>query len=393
MTSRESDEVMVKFFEMCHSTDPELLRLPQPRRVELAGLVFHYPEALGDNAGEFLRLVRDRTRTRHEAMLPLLDANDGDLPHISGTTNAAVFEGIVTPARYFEWGGRIVRVEDSLNELLKQTDLGLEAPCFFARIPYPAVFVEFGTSRQHDPRFDIENTESGLHAVEGAYVSEVAYVVGEHGPATETQKALGLKDGERCRILEITIFGSPVGKSGLLDDASLFFSLIIRDKDEDRPLGGVLQEQLALYDRVGSGFVGYEPLSASSQLCIEANVDHLMKALLVMNTDAVTKSENIVFTDIKRQWERAGEKKRHKIERRMARAYDFIAVRCASNDDGTVPSHAVSRGVAPHWRRGHIRRQRVGENRAQTRLVWIKPCLVHGDMMATPPLRNYELRK
>lgn len=37
----------------------------------------------------------------------------------------------------------------------------------------------------------------------------------------------------------------------------------------------------------------------------------------------------------------------------------------------------TARGVRPHWRRGHFRRIRYGEQRSESRFGWIKPVLVN----------------
>ncbi len=39
-------------------------------------------------------------------------------------------------------------------------------------------------------------------------------------------------------------------------------------------------------------------------------------------------------------------------------------------------------GKRMHWRRGHLRNQRYGENRSLVKVVWIEPVLIHGELQS-----------
>jgi len=54
----------------------------------------------------------------------------------------------------------------------------------------------------------------------------------------------------------------------------------------------------------------------------------------------------------------------------------FYDTHSASND----PSEPTGRVVKTHWRRGHFRRQRHGKGLNQTKLVFIRPCLVNAEL-------------
>jgi hypothetical protein len=45
-------------------------------------------------------------------------------------------------------------------------------------------------------------------------------------------------------------------------------------------------------------------------------------------------------------------------------------------------------GKRMHWRRGHLRNQRYGENRSLVKVVWIEPVLIHGELQSAgvPPV-------
>ncbi len=53
-----------------------------------------------------------------------------------------------------------------------------------------------------------------------------------------------------------------------------------------------------------------------------------------------------------------------------------FADRVLSSESAGISDGAMK---APHWRRGHFRRQRVGSGRAKRRLVFVKPVLVNAD--------------
>lgn len=44
------------------------------------------------------------------------------------------------------------------------------------------------------------------------------------------------------------------------------------------------------------------------------------------------------------------------------------------------PSEPTGRVVKTHWRRGHFRRQRHGKGRNQTKLIFIRPCLINSEL-------------
>lgn len=61
-----------------------------------------------------------------------------------------------------------------------------------------------------------------------------------------------------------------------------------------------------------------------------------------------------------------------------------------SASDASVPTGLE---VEAHWRRGHWRRQRYGEDRADTRLIWIKPVLVRRDKGKPIGGRIYDVQR
>lgn len=76
-------------------------------------------------------------------------------------------------------------------------------------------------------------------------------------------------------------------------------------------------------------------------------------------------------------------KKATKLENRLSHKYDYILV---GNEHPKSDSYAKDDGKnkAVHWRRGHLRNQRFGQNLEQSHIVWIKPMLINKDMVTLP---------
>ena len=72
----------------------------------------------------------------------------------------------------------------------------------------------------------------------------------------------------------------------------------------------------------------------------------------------------------------------------MMRVYDRVLVGPVRFQDGQTGKHRA--GVAMHWRRGHIRRQRFGAGLTETRLAWIEPVLVNANETAPEP-KDYKV--
>jgi hypothetical protein len=226
----------------------------------------------------------------------------------------------------------------------------------------------------------ISNRASGLHEVEGAYIG--SYLVPPQDPlhaSTARAIALGLDPHRPTRVIEITITGSPIGKRDALDDASQDFALFIQD--EDACLGTLLARHNAYYRSPAAcdtpGFESPQPQEvALSTQVIEA----LAKVLLYLN---LPEAEQLLVperSDLERRLRQLGPKKAARFKRRLAKAYDRILIGPGTYPEaptempaGAEPHHSLR----PHWRRGHFRRIRYGEQLSEHRLGWIRPVLVN----------------
>lgn len=264
---------------------------------------------------------------------------------------------------------RIFRVDDDLVDLLNLTDVAEDIPVSMLKMPFQRCYVELGTKRETG--FFVRNEESGMHALEGAYLE-----VGEH-PL-------------RGRGLYVMFTGSPLGKSNVLDDAtsSIFLSL----KDPERLIQDELRDALneATTAALEAGLRA--PLRDDGA---EQNIQLICKALLYIGMPDIRKTVSLKRTELKAQVERLKSPgKRAKAERQLQRVSDEIWIHAPAGQ--LTPAQAAvssGAGVTPHWRRGHYRNQRYGAQLAFTKLVFIAPVLVNGSGAdaAASSTKNYRV--
>lgn len=97
-------------------------------------------------------------------------------------------------------GGRVYSFTERAIALLEKTHLSTDIPVSeLLNLPAPNIYIERGRTRDHNGHA-LNNSQSGLHPLEGAYVSSVV-------------------DSSGRARLEVTLTGSPVGRDDPMDDA------------------------------------------------------------------------------------------------------------------------------------------------------------------------------
>jgi hypothetical protein len=298
--------------------------------------------------------------------------------HAPAGLNVGLLMLMLSRARLRAQGDRLLQVAAPLHAQLAETDLGSGLPACFFRCPYPLVYIEFA----RPSGLQIINRVSGLHEVEGVYIG--SYRIPPHSDQHEGAgrvRHLALDPARETRVIELTITGSPVGKDNPLDDASVDLSLYIQD--EDACLGTLLERHIAYYrsSEITQAQPGFQiPEQAEIDLTAEV-IRHLAKVLLYLNLPDAEQAAKPERSELEKRLRGLGPKKAARLKRRMATTYDRIIIGPSvgvtleqDQADGSAPS---TRSVRPHWRRGHFRRIRYGEQRGESRLGWIKPVLVN----------------
>ncbi|MBK1618439.1 hypothetical protein CKO42_08315 [Lamprobacter modestohalophilus] len=363
--------------------DPKIWTLPHPVRMEAAvngeqvdrqmfehlGVLAGLEPYLGDAHASTEWIINNVPR-----MFAVGQTHFGLL----GGENMGSFMLTVARTRLRAQGDPILQLSTPLQTMLAQTDLVVGLPCRYFRPPSTLVYIEF--SRPNALR--VSNQLSGLHECEGAYLGSYELPAGHevfHNPARN--RALGLDPSQPVRAVEIVITGSPIGKSGVLDDASRDTLLLIQYEDEC--LQTVLERHMAWYNNPAAyANLGMAPVRADDVAMLRPVVELLAKALLYLHLGDAEQVKVNARSELARKRKGLGYKKQARLQRKLAAAYDRIVIGPASFPAPAEPQNHDSTGeaqrsVKAHWRRGHFRTILYGEKRRKQRLGWIKPVLVN----------------
>jgi hypothetical protein len=262
--------------------------------------------------------------------------------------------------RFLTCGGRVFTFTDELVQALHETNLGSDIPVSELRLPQPNIYIELGSGREASP-FSLYNTESGQHALEGAYVSSVLDA-----------------DGNEC--LEVTMTGSPVGHREMMDDAIEWASM--------RTTGqvSIAQSLIDAYTKPASADDSSPYFDDQSRLLEQANasvprLELIAKCILFLGLADAVKKEVLEGTEAKRALARAvsGAHKR-RAARVLARSYDRIVVEATPDEHSP---EATSRTLSQHWRKPHMRMQRHGPGLSLTKVILIRRQFINARVTAS----------
>jgi hypothetical protein len=213
--------------------------------------------------------------------------------------------------------------ETSITEWIINTVPGMQEMAMLSLgAPNATVYIEL--ARPSPLR--IVNRESGLHAVEGAYVTSHRIPPGARLlERADRVRGLRLNPEKETPVLELVLTGFPAGKAHVLDDASQ--DIVLSIQDEDEPLGLLLERHNAYYL---SAWVIAQPgfvLPEDNEVARAGEViDLLAKVLLYLN---LAEAEQLWITersDRERRLRGLGPKKAKRYARQLATAYDRILI-------------------------------------------------------------------
>ena len=178
--------------------DERLMRLPHPGRIAAHGALHAQAElfrafaptawAAARNPGCLRSAIAGLLATQHPGFAHAFCRSDRE-----AMMDAALWLMVAA--------GRIhcLQTTDALEERLRRTDFGRDVPGAFFRLPFPAVFLEFGARR--DFPVTLMHAESGGHVVEGVYLLEGQMLPSLTAPAREP-----------VRGFDVIVFGSAMGR-------------------------------------------------------------------------------------------------------------------------------------------------------------------------------------
>lgn len=335
--------------------------LPHPQRLRLFGLVDAERRLLERFAPGFLHAAGGSAQ--RSALVELLLEES---PRLAMALSAGGDRGeLLSLALRTMVGAGRVRVfstTDAFEDRMRATDFGDDVPAEYFRTPFDVCYFEFGSQR--DFPLEMVDPDSGVHRVEGAYLFEGRAPRDWGNPASEL-----------VRCFEVMVVGSPVGKSGHLDDSFIYGSFGITDE------GASIVAQM---DKAVAAFRAQFRRVLNDHVFRDV-VAHLAKILVYLGSRNARQEERRDGTAAALSLARGSQKP--KAVRRAALAYDRIVVgpehQARSMASGDTPCSTTR---ATHWRRGHLRMQRCGVRLSDVRPVWIEPVLV--GCGAVPPVAS-----
>ena len=346
-------------------SDKGLLSLPHHRRVALNDAIALEARFLEEFAPEVVAEAKREDSTRHSIASCMAER----YPFLAREIYQGHFDVLCDIGlRLMGYYGRIrsFQTTNALEDLLWQTDFGDDVPAEWLRTPFRDVYIEFGEHRRFP--VSISDPSSGQHVIEGCYLLS--------GLSARPSGERGLVRG-----FDVIIFGSPVGKVGLLNDTFTHMGLPI--EDETMPIAQLVDEVVRRYE---------ERDDFPNAAIFRPVLTHVAKVLVYLSTADARQV-------IRRDGSEAAAQlaalkspgKRAKAARRTAALYDRIVVgpeHAPANFGGSSSGAAVR----PHVRRGHIRSQPYGPQNSLRRPRWIQPMLIGSTSLTGVATPHYMVR-
>lgn len=249
-------------------------------------------------------------------------------------------------------------VDDALVEMLQNTDIADDVPVSMVNVPYSRFYVEFGKSRTCELR--LPNIMSGQHILEGAYI----------------ERGLNAALGEGLFVL---LTGSPLGKTGAMDDATHSIFLPLSDPTM------TVRQSLELTCKYGKKVSIENGLRVTPESFIDQVFEDLLFLLKVLLYIGLPEARKELHKD-RTAWNKSSSSlqskaKKAKAAKRGRSLVDHILITAPARAEGAGrPPGTDQRSLKSHWRRGHYRTQAYGAQHALRRVIFIQPTLVQGDM-------------
>lgn len=257
-------------------------------------------------------------------------------------------------------------IEDSLVEMLEKTDIADDIPVDMLKVPYSRFYLEFGKARTS--QLMLPNVMTGNHILEGAYIERgINGVLGEG--------------------LFIVLTGSPLGKSGPMDDAT--HSLFLPTEN----VGRSIKDALAVAFSMGKELAEEHGLRTTPDHFLAKAFECVMFIAKVLLYIGLPEARKLLRKE-KTEWVKAtgalqSTAKKAKAARRGQGLMDHILICAPVAEVSSGKPSESGRSVNSHWRRGHYRTQPYGPQYSLRRVIFISPILVHGNAedASTPAYR------
>ncbi len=272
--------------------------------------------------------------------------------------------------KYRKCEGTIFTTSNSLDFLLKNTDIGNEIPLAYLRPPFKNCYIEFTTDRSSE--ISLLNSSTGLHILEGVYISETEIL-----PNTEASSLYeGFRDidiKKPFRVIDLMFTGSPIKKADNRDDTLRSQGFYIQNQEKT-----ILEE----IEDIKRDYGNDDDFTNDLDYLLDA-LNHMAKVLLFINSKQY---RDTAFNErkeiIKKISSLKSTSKIRKYERKLRTAYNRTIIspkddiHYLKEDSDQHPSNTKPKKA--HWRRGHFKMQPYGPRASQRKIIFIEPVVVGG---------------
>jgi Eukaryotic DNA topoisomerase I, DNA binding fragment. len=278
----------------------------------------------------------------------------------------------------------VMTLRQSLNYRLIDLLVSQKIPISFVRAPFPVCYIEFGEPEFRNEQLFKIHSNGKNNILEGAYLYDYNDInINELSQSFIEE--VGLVKNKKTRLIDIGFSSSPFSLNG--KHAPIYFDLInkisIYIQDEDESLETVLDRHLNYYCKKLSTDKNTDQVVIDNfSNDIKKGMDHLLKALLYLNSDNRIIENDFQESGTKKNTEKTTRKKGKikKFKNQMMKRYDRILV--GPKTSYTPLSEIISRfehtlGKRPHYRRGYFALRHTGHKGLIPKIVRIPHVFVN----------------
>ena len=293
----------------------------------------------------------------------------GDVSEKEGVKRAYILQEFYIWKEWEEKGRNIFHFSENITELLKQTDV-LDIDISLIKLPYSNFYIDLSSAK-------IPFEENSSEIIEGAFIRD------DYHDGDDYERAINIDFVSKEYIEKYWT----INKDLCWDTERGFHSILLflDRKDNLR----TVQDAIS-FDK--SGFVGSpifddrdentkDALYNIHKQFVDRTINFIINCLLYLTTKEVDIDEKYPVDlpiHLRTKLEKANKKRKKEVAHSEISQNGFTKIKYVGYKLKSNKSINISGGeVAPHWRRGHWRNQKFGENLSDAKLIWIMPTIVN----------------
>lgn len=288
---------------------------------------------------------------------------------------------------WLEWkksGRNIFNFSENITELLKETDV-LDIDISLIKLPFNNFYVDLSTAK-------IPFEENGNEFVEGAFIRD------EYHDGEDYERAINIDFVGKDYIDKYWT----VNKDLCWDSERGFHSMLLFLDRKDNLK--TIQDAIT-FDK--DGFVGtalYDDRDDNTKIdlylihkqFVDRTINFIINCLLYLTTkdaDIDEKYPDDLPFHLKSNLDKANTNRKKEIAKAEILRNGFTKIKYVGHRIKRTKIVASSgKEISPHWRRGHWRNQKFGENLSEIKLLWIMPTIVNKEKGEPQKGHIYELK-